>query len=125
VYLVHGGLACELDGGIGQIADNGFNVTPDITHLGKLGGLNLDEGGVGETSQTTGDLCFADAGGTDHQNIFRCDFGTQFFIHLHAPPAVTQGNGNGALGGILSDNMFVQFLDDFSGSHFGHIGINF
>jgi hypothetical protein len=31
---------------------------------------------------------------------------------LHAPPAVTQGNGDGALGVVLANDVAVEFVDD-------------
>src|SRR3546814_12128019 len=38
---------------------------------------------------------------------------------LHPAPAVTQGDGDGALGIVLADDVAVEFVDDFAGSH-GH-----
>ncbi len=46
-------------------------------------------------------------------------FDAQLFGQLHPAPAVTQGDGDGALGIVLADDMAVEFVDDFAGSH-GH-----
>jgi hypothetical protein len=96
------------------------NVPAHITHFGKLGGLHFDERRVGQIGQTSGDFRFAYARGADHQNILGGDLVAQLFGNLHSPPAITQGNGDGALGVILANDMFIQFLDDFSRGHFGH-----
>ena len=50
-----------------------------------------------------------DAGQADHQDIFRCYLVAQIVVQLHAAPAVAQSNGNSALGGLLTHNVFVQF----------------
>ena len=53
--------------------------------------------------------------------IIRMFFGVisllQIFGDLQAPPAVAQGNGHSSLGFVLADDVFVQFLNNFSGSH--------
>ncbi len=102
---------------IDQVADDGFDVLADVTHLGELGGLDLDKGRVGQLGQAPGDLGLADAGGADHQDVLGCDFIAQIFTDLHPAPAVTHGDGNGALGVRLADDMLVQFLDDFTRCH--------
>jgi len=53
----------------------------------------------------------------DHQNIFRqdilCDFGRQL-LPTHA---IAEGHRNGALGGVLAHNIFVQLRDNLPRSH--------
>ena len=94
--------------------------TADVANLGELRGLDLDEGGAGEFGEAAGDFRLADAGGADHQDVLRRDFVAQFLVHLHAPPAVTQRDGDGALGVVLRNDMVVQCLDDFTRCHLGH-----
>ena len=48
------------------------------------------------------------------------NFTAQRLVDTSTAPAIPQGDGNGSFGGSLADNMFVQFLDYFSGSHAGH-----
>ncbi len=107
-------------GGIGQIADNRVNFFTDIAHFGEFSRFYFDEGRIGQLRQTTGDFGFTDAGWTDHQNVFRRHFVAQLFVELHTTPAVTQGNSNRALGIVLTDNVFVQFADNFAWGHFRH-----
>ena len=121
--LVHGSLARQLDGGIRQVAHDGFHVAADIADLGKFGGFYLDERCIGQPCQPSCNLGLADTGRADHEDVLRGDFSTQWIIHLHAAPAIAQGNGDGALGGILADDVLVQFLDNFSGGHFRHVGV--
>ena len=104
---------------IGQVADDRFDIAADITDLGELGGFHFQERRIGQLGQTTGDLGLADAGGADHQDILRRDFLAQFGRQLHAPPAVAQGDGHGALGVVLADDVAVEFVDDLAGRH-GH-----
>jgi len=102
---------------LGQIADDRIDVATDIADFGELGGLDLDEGRIGKLCQTARDLGLADSGGTDHQDVFRRDFLTQRIRHLRAPPAIAQRDGDRALGGGLTDDMFVQLGNDFLGRH--------
>ena len=112
-------LAQQLDRRVSQITNDRFNVAADIAHFGELGRFNLDERRVGQFGQAAGDFGFTDAGRADHQNVFWRHFNAQLFWKLHPAPAVTQGDGNGALGVVLADDMAIEFVDDFAGSH-GH-----
>lgn len=51
---------------------------------------------------------------------------TQGLGHLLATPAVAQGDGDGAFGAVLADDVLIEFGDDFSGGHVGsgHNGIS-
>ncbi len=119
-HFAHRRFAVHFDGHVDQVADNGFHVAADISDFGEFGRLDFDERRIRQARQTPRDFGFADAGGTDHENVLGGDFVAQAFIHLHAPPAVAQGNGHGAFGRVLADDVLVQFLDDFSGCHFRH-----
>jgi hypothetical protein len=116
------GLAGLLDGHIGQVADDGVDVLAHITDLGELGRLHLDEGRVGQPGQAPRDLGLADPGGADHQDVLGRDLAAQAGLDLLAPPAVAQGNGNGALGLVLPDDMFVELAHDLLRGHGGHGG---
>ena len=111
--------AQQLDCSISQITDDRLDVTAYIANFGELGGFNLDERCVGQFGQTTGDLGFTDTRGADHQNVFWRHFNAQFFGQLHPAPAVTQRDGYGALGVVLADDVAIELVDDFAGSH-GH-----
>jgi len=109
--------AQQLDRSVGQITDDRLYIATYITHFGEFGGFDLDERCVGELGQTAGDFGLADTGRADHQNVLGGYFDTQFFRQLHAAPAIAQGNGHGALGIVLADDMAIKFMDDFAGSH--------
>ena len=118
--LIDGLHANHFDRRIGQIADDRVYFFTNIAHFGEFGRFNFNKRRVGQFRQTTGNLGFTDAGWADHQNVFRRDFMTQLFVKLHTAPAVTQGNSNRTLGGVLADNVFVQFADNFAWGHFRH-----
>ena len=82
--------------------------------------FHLDEGRIGQARQAAGDFGFAHAGGADHENVLGRDFGAQLFRHLLPAPAVAQGNGDGAFGILLADDVAVQLGDDFLRGHGRH-----
>ncbi len=116
-HLLHLFFARHLDRDVHQILDDGIDLAADVTDFGELGGFDFDERRAGEASETTSDLGLADAGGADHQNVLRRDFSAQRFGDLHAAPTIAQRDGDGALGRALADNVLVELLNDFSGSH--------
>ena len=122
-HLLHLGLAHQLDGDIGEIADDAVHFLAHIAHFGELGRFHLDEGGVGQLGQTTGDLGLADPGRAYHQDVFRGHFMAHLFAELHPAPAVAQGHGHRTLGIGLTDDVSVQLVDDFSRGHLGHDGV--
>ena len=117
--LGHFLFAQHLQGGVSQVANDRLDIAAHITDFGEFGRFDLDERCIGQFGQASGDLGFADAGRADHQDVLGRYFNAQFFRQLHPAPAVTQRNGNGALGIVLADDMAVEFMDDFAGSH-GH-----
>src|SRR5690554_4690022 len=119
-HLLLGLLADQLDGGLGQVAHDGLHVAAHVAHLGELGGLHLDEGRPGQLGQAAGDLSLAHPGGADHQDVLGRHLLTQVAVELHAAPAVAQGDGHGALGVLLADDVLVQGVDDLAGGHLGH-----
>ncbi len=107
-------LAHHVDGDLDEVAHDGVDVAADVADLGELGGFNLEEGRVGELGQAAGDLGFADAGGADHDDVLGHDLVGQLGRELLPAHAVAQGNGHGALGGFLADDVLVQLGDDFA-----------
>jgi hypothetical protein len=115
--VLHAGelfLAEQLHRGLDQVFDDGIDIAADITDLGELGRLDLHEGCARESRQAAGDLGLADAGGADHQDVLGRDLGAQRLPDLHATPAVAQCDGDGALGGLLTDDVFVELGDDLA-----------
>ena len=80
---------------------------------------DLAEVAVKMAREAPRDLGLADAGRTDHQDVLRRDLRAQVLDHLHATPAVAQGNRDGTLRSALPDDVLVELLDDFSRGH-GH-----
>jgi hypothetical protein len=116
----HRNFASLLDGHVGQVPNDGVNILSDIADFGELGCLDLDERRICQLGQTPGNFCLANARWTNHQDVLGCDFGSQRFVDLLAPPAIAQGNGHRSLGLILSNNVLVKFRNDFLGSHGRH-----
>ena len=110
-HLGHFGQAGLLDADIDQVADDGVDIAADVANLGELGRFDLDERGIGQLGQAPRDFRLADAGRADHEDVFRRDFVAQRFFHLLAAPAVAQRDGDGALGGALADDVFIELGD--------------
>ena len=111
-HLRHFLLARHLHRDIGELLDDRLDVAADIADFGELGRLDLDERRIGELRQAARDLGLADAGRADHEDVLRRDLLAQRLADLHAPPAVAQRDGDRALGGVLADDVLVQFLND-------------
>ncbi len=77
------------------------------------------KGASARRGQAAGDFGLAHARGADHEDVLRGDLVAQLVFDLLAAPAVAQGDGHGALGGRLADDVIVELGDDFLGSH-GH-----
>ena len=101
-------VAHQADAGLEQIAHDLIDVAADIADLGEFGGLDLDEGCAGELGETARDLRLADARRADHQNILGQHLLAHLVIELLAAPAIAQGDGDGALGVALADDVAVE-----------------
>ena len=112
--------ADHVNGGFHQIADDLFHVAADITNLGEFSGLHLDEWSLIQLREAARDLCFADAGWADHQNVLRQDFFPQVIGKLLASPAIAQCDGDGALRVVLADDVAVEFGYNLARAERGH-----
>ena len=115
----------HVNGVIQQVADDAFDVAADIADLGELRRLQLDEGRLRQLRQAAGDFGLADAGRADHQDVFRQHLLTHLAFQLLPAPAIAQRDGDGALRVLLTDDVAVEFRDDFSraeggGAHGAH-----
>src|SRR6266850_4138528 len=110
-------LADHVDRRFHQVAHHGFHIAADVTDFGIFGSLHLNKGTAGETCQAPRNFRFADAGRSDHQNIFRQDILCDFRRKLLAAHAVAERYRNGALGGVLADDILVQLRDNLPRSH--------
>ncbi len=102
----------HFDGHVQQVADHRFHVPAHVADLGVLRSLHLQEGRVGQPGQPPGDLGLPHSGGADHQDVLGQDFLRQLGRELSPPDAVPQGNGHGALGRLLADDVLVQLGHD-------------
>ena len=107
-------LAHHLHGDLGQVADDGFDVAPDVAHLGELGRLDLDERRVGQPGEPPRDLRLADARRADHQDVLRQDLARHLGLELLPPPAVAQRHRHRLLGALLPDDELVELRDDLA-----------
>ena len=65
---------------LNQIAHHALDIAPNVAHLGKLRRFYFDKRRFDQFCQAASDLCFADAGGTNHDNIGRRDLRAQIII---------------------------------------------
>ena len=105
--------AHHVDGDLHQIADHRFDVAAHVADLGKLGGFHFQKRRVGQLGQAARDFGFAHAGGPDHDDVLGHDLFGQFGRQLLAAHAVAQGDGDGALGVVLADDVLVEFARRF------------
>ena len=110
--------AHHVDGDLDQVADHRLDVAAHVADLGELRGLDLHEGRVGELRQAAGDLGLADAGGPHHDDVLGDDLFRQLGRQLLAAHAIAQGDGDGALGLVLSDDVLVEFAHNLARREF-------
>ena len=91
-----------------------------VADFGVFGRLDLEERRADELGEPAGDLGFADAGRADHDDVLRRDVLAQFRRQLLATPAIADGDGDGALGGVLADDVAVQFFHDLPRRQISH-----
>ncbi len=102
----------HIDGGVHQVAGNRVDIAPDIADLRELSRLDLDERRVGQLRQTASDLGLAHAGWSDHEDVLGHDLGALVLGEREAAVAVAHGDGDGALGVVLPDDVAIQLADD-------------
>ena len=115
-------LAHQLHALLHQVADHRVDVPADVADLGELRRLHLDERRVSETSEPARDLRLPDARRSDEDDVLRHHFVAQLGRDAETPPPVAQGDGDGALGGVLADDIAVELRDDFAGSQAAGLG---
>ena len=103
--------AYHVDGDLDQVANHRLDITPDISDLGEFRRFDLQEGRTCQLRQPPRDFRLSHAGRADHDDVFRHDFFGHLRRKLLPAHAISQGNGHGALGFMLPDDVLVQ-LDD-------------
>ena len=104
----------KADGFFGKVADHGLDVAADVADFGVLGRFDLDEGSAGEGRDAAGDLCLADTGRPDEENVLRAHLFRHFRREAAGTPAVSEGDGYRSLRIALPDDVLVQIFHDFS-----------
>ena len=110
--------AHHVDGDLDQVADHRFHVAAHVADLGELRSFHFHEGRIRQLRQAARDFGFAHAGGPDHDDVLGDDFFGQFGRQLLPAHAIAQRDGDGALGVVLADDVFVELGDDFARSQF-------
>src|SRR5678816_1995489 len=105
----------HIDRDFGKLTDNTFDVTSDVTDLGKFRGLDLDERRVCDTCESSSDLGLSDTRRADHQNVFWKDVLCDLRRELLASDAISKSDSDGPFGVALSDDVFIELFDDLSG----------
>ncbi len=113
-------VADHRDRRLDEIAHDLLDVAADIADLGEFGRLNLQEWRAGELGEAARNLGLAAAGRPDHQDVFRQHLLAHRAFEAKPPPAVAQGDGDGALGVMLADDETVEFGDDLAGGKISH-----
>ena len=113
-------LAHRGDADFDEVTNDLLDIATDVADFGEFGRFNLQERGLGELCETPRDFRFANAGRSNHQDVLWQDFFPQGRGKLLASPAIAQRDGYGALGCGLSDNVTIQFRDDFPRGECAH-----
>ena len=105
-----------------QLEQDVLDVFAYVAGLGQRGGVADGEGHVEHASQRAGHERLAGAGRPDEQGIALVDLDV-VFVHLvrvdQPLVVVMHGNGHGAFGLVLSDDVLVQEFHDFA--RLGHV----
>ena len=111
-----------LDRHLDKVANDRINILTNVADFGELGRFNLDERRISEAGEAPRDFGLADAGRAYHEDVLRRDLVAQGLGDFAAAPAIAKGDCDSALGRVLSDDVLVQFVDDFPGGHIRHVG---
>ena len=102
------------DADVHQIAHDLLHVAADITHFRELRRFDFQERRLRKFGETARNLRLADAGRPDHEDVLRQNFFAQFRAQLLTPPAIAQGDGDGAFRIALTHDEAVEFGNDFA-----------
>ena len=111
----------HIDGQFGQVANDRFDIPPDIADFGELRRFHLDERRFGQLGQPSGNFGFPHAGRPDHDDVLRHDLVAQVGRQLLPTPAIPKRDGDHPLGIVLPDDIAIQLLDDLPRGETIHI----
>ena len=110
----------HVDGQVQQVADHRLDIPPVIPDLGVLRRLDLDERGIDESREATGDLGLAHPGGADHDDVLGGDFTGGLRREPTQSPAITHRHRHCLLGRILADDIAIKFSNNLARCEFIH-----
>src|SRR5213075_2498809 len=99
-----------------------FDVASDVADFGELRRLDLDERRARELRQATRDFGFADAGGTDENDVVRTDLLANRLGSTLTAPAIAQRNRHRLLRVSLSHDIAIELGDDLLWRQVGESG---
>src|SRR5690606_14940783 len=98
-----------------KIADHAFYVASNIAHFRELCCFHLYEGSIGNARKPARDFRLTDTRSTNHQYVVGNNFPLHVGLDTHPPPPVAKCNRDVALGIVLTNNVFVQLLNNLLG----------
>src|SRR5258706_269158 len=119
-HLRHALVMHHADRRVHEIAHNRIDIAADIADLREFGGLNFDEGCVGELGQPARDFRFAYPSRPNHEDVLRRDLRLYLDGQREAAIAVTQRNSYRPLRLVLPNNIAVQLPNNMLGSQVSH-----
>ena len=105
----------EAERALHEIAHHALDVLADIPDLGVFGGFHLDEGRAHELCEPTRNFRLADARRPLHDDVLGRDLLSQFGRKLRPSVTVAERDRDRFLRFRLSDDMFIQFVNDLFG----------
>ena len=98
-----------------EVANDRLDVAADVSDLGELGRLHLEEGRAGQPGEPPGDLRLPHPGGADHEDVLGDHLLAHRLGQALAAEAVAERDRDGTLGALLADDELVEPLDDLGG----------
>src|SRR5207249_7664361 len=98
-----------------------LDVPADVSDLGELRCLDLQEGRAREPRQAPRDLRLSDPCRPDHQDVLWYDLLGDLARKPLAADAIAHRDGHGPLRALLTDNVPVEVLDDLSRAQAGWV----
>ena len=121
------GLLDVVVGGLDELEQDVLDVLADVAGLGQRGGVGDGERDVEAAGQGLREVGLAAAGGADQQDVGLGDLDVVVVAAVGEAAAlgrvagldplvvVVDGDGEGTLGGLLADDVFLQEVEDLAG----------
>src|SRR4029453_6891008 len=110
--------AYEVNADLDQIADHRLDITPYVSNLSEFRGLDFQKRRIRKPSQSSSNLRLSNSSRADHYYVFWNDVLSEFCRELLPSDSVAKRDSNCAFGGMLADDVLVQFGDNLTRGHF-------